>query len=287
MPIKANKGLTRHSYSINLIFKEMAVNRHKSKTSIVSGKHTDFPLWLFLSVAIHLIPAILFFLTSRIPQRVLRPPVYQVELLTRPETVKTEEAPKIEEVVPSEKPKVEHKAKVEVKVKVKDIKHKATKKTRKAPVIPKHKEDAARPDDAIKKMREKVAAEDAVDRIRKKVREKETASSGAIKVAAKAPAKVYHYEELDAEMSLYYDKIKRLITEKWSVPPYLSNKGYIARLAIHIRKDGTIESMWMEKASVNGRYDDQVFKVINKVGGLPPLPKGWKGDSIDLGLEFE
>lgn len=261
----------------------MAVNRYNGSIYKASGNHTDFPLWLFLSVAIHLIPAILILLTPSVQQRVLHPPVYQVELLTRPETVKAAEAPKEEEVIPSEEPRMEPK----VKVKVKDIKHNAIKKARKAPVILKPKEDAAKPDDAIAKLREKFAAEDAVERVRKRVREKETASNREVKVAARPPVKVYHYEELDAEMSLYYDKIKRLITEKWSVPPYLSNKGYIARLAIHIRKDGTIESMWMEKASLDGRYDDQVFKVINKVGGLPPLPKGWKGDSIDLGLEFE
>ena len=259
----------------------MAVNRYNGSIYKASGNHTDFPLWLFLSVAIHLIPAILILLIPSVQQRVLHPPVYQVELLTRPETVKPAEAPKEEEVIPREEPRVE------VKVKVENRKHKAIKKAKRQIVTPKPREDAVKTDEAIKKLREKFAAEDAVERVRKRVREKETALNSEVKVAARPPTKVYHYEELDAEMSLYYDKIKRLITEKWSVPPFLSNKGYIARLAIHIRKDGTIESMWMEKASVDGRYDDQVFKVINKVGGLPPLPKGWKGDSIDLGLEFE
>lgn len=262
----------------------MAVNRYKGSINIVSGNHTDFPLWLFLSVAIHLVPAIVIVLIPRVPHRDFRPPIYQVELMTRPEAVIAEEAP-IKGTVPREEPKVEPK----VKVKEKDIKPKAIKKANKDVVIPKHKhkEDAAMLDDAMQKIKDKVTAEEAVEKKIKKYKDEETASGGGIKISAKAPAKVYHYEELDAEMSLYYDKIKLLITEKWSVPPYLSNKGYVARLAIHVRKDGTIESMWMEKASVDRRYDDQVFKVINKVGGLPPLPKGWKDDSIDLGLEFE
>ncbi|MBI4745491.1 MAG: hypothetical protein HY786_02855, partial [Deltaproteobacteria bacterium] len=166
----------------------MAVNRYKGSINVISGKHTDFPIWLFLSVAIHLIPAIVIVLIPRVPKKVFRPPVYQVELLTRPEAVEAEEVPKSEELVPREEPKVEP----QVKVKEKDIKPKAMKKARKEVIIPKpkHKEEAARPEDAIAKMRDKVAADEAVERIRKKVREKESASSGDIKSAAKAPAKV-------------------------------------------------------------------------------------------------
>ncbi|MBM2838098.1 MAG: hypothetical protein HW415_723 [Deltaproteobacteria bacterium] len=262
----------------------MAVNRYKGSINVISGKHTDFPIWLFLSVAIHLIPAIVIALIPRVPHREFRPPVYQVELMTRPEAVKAEEAPKNEEPIPREEPKVEPK----VKVKLKDIKPKSIKNAKKEVVIPKpkHKEDAAMFDDAMKKIKDKVTAEEAVEEKIKKYKEKETASGGGIKIAAKAPAKVYRKEELEAEMSLYYDIVIGLITEKWSVPPFLSNKGYVAKLSIHIRKDGTIESMWMETASGNRPYDETAFKAINKVGVLPPLPKGWKSDSIDMGLEF-
>ncbi|MEK7851050.1 MAG: hypothetical protein AAB275_04135, partial [Deltaproteobacteria bacterium] len=104
--------MTSHSHSINLFNREMAVNRYNGSIYKASGNHTDFPLWLFLSVAIHLIPAILILLIPSVQQRVLHPPVYQVELLTRPETVKPAEAPKEEEVIPSEEPRVEEKVKV-------------------------------------------------------------------------------------------------------------------------------------------------------------------------------
>lgn len=264
----------------------MAVNRYKGSINVVSGNHTDFPLWLFLSVAIHLIPAIVIALIPRPLHRDFRPPVYQVELMTRPEAVIAEEAPKNEELVPREEPKVE--PEVKIKVKVKDIKSKAIKMVRKEVVIPKpkHKEDAAKPDDAIAKMREKIAAEEAVEGIRKKVREKETASSGGIKIAAKAPAKVYHYEELDDEMKAYYAKIRQIIRNAWTLPDVLRNKGYKTVLAIHVLKDGTVQSLWIEKKSGNSSYDETTEKAIKKVTTLPPLPMGWKEGSIDLGFIF-
>ncbi|MEK6726704.1 MAG: TonB family protein [Deltaproteobacteria bacterium] len=261
----------------------MAVNRYKGIISTDSGNHTDFPLWLFVSVAIHLVPAIVIVLIPRVPRREFRPPVYQVELMTRPEAVISEEAPKNEELIPREEPKVEP------EVKVKDIiKPKAIKKSKKEVVIPKpkHKEDAARPDDAIAKMREKVAAEEAVERIRKKVSEKEPTSSGGIKIATKAPAKVYHYEELDDEMKAYYATIRQIIRNAWILPDELRNKGYKAELAIKVLKDGTVQGSWIYKKSGNNYFDDTAVRAINKVTTLPPLPDGWKEGSIDFGFYF-
>ncbi len=261
----------------------MAVNRYKGSINIVSGNHTDFPLWLFLSVAIHLVPAIVIALIPRVPHRDFRPPVYQVELMTRPEAVISEEVLKNEELIPREEPKVEP----NVKVKLKDVKPNSIKNAKKEVVIPKpkHKEDAAKPEDAIAKMREKFAAEEAVDRIRKKVSEKEAASSSAIKIAAKAPAKVYHYEELEDEMKAYYAKISQTIRNAWSLPDVLRNKGYKTVLAIHVLKDGTVQSLWIEEKSGNNFYDETTVRAINKVT-LPPLPKVWKDESIDLGFNF-
>ena len=203
--------------------------------------------------------------------------------MTRPEAVISEEAPKNEELIPREEPKVEP------EVKVKDIiKPKAIKKSKKEVVIPKpkHKEDAARPDDAIAKMREKVAAEEAVERIRKKVSEKEPTSSGGIKIATKAPAKVYHYEELDDEMKAYYATIRQIIRNAWILPDELRNKGYKAELAIKVLKDGTVQGSWIYKKSGNNYFDDTAVRAINKVTTLPPLPDGWKEGSIDFGFYF-
>lgn len=279
MPIKA---LTSYRHYINLFIIEMAGNRYKGSIHIASGNHTGFPLWLFLSVAIHLVPAIVSVFIPRVPQRDFRPPVYQVELMTRPEAVIAEEAPKIEGPISREEPKAEP------EVKIKDIKPKAIKKTRKEVVIlkPKHKEDAARPNEAIAKMREKFAAEEAVERIRKKVKEKETASGSEIKVAARAPAKIYHYQELDDEMKAYYAKISQIIRNAWMLPDVLRNKGYKTVIALKVLKDGTVESLWIMQKSGNSSYDETTVRAINKVATLPPLPNVWKEGAIDLGFNF-
>lgn len=276
----------------------MAVGRYKDSVNIVSENHADFVRWLFLSVAIHLIPALVVVLLPTPPKKVFYSPVYEVTLLTGPEIVKPQDAPKEgipqkEDVPPHEEPKEEPKLKIEVK----DIKHKpkikkpkAVTKSRKEIVVSKLREDAARPDEAVKKMREKIATEEAVEeavsKIRKKDREKEIASSGGIKIAARAPARVYHVEELDAELRAYFERISRIVRDAWALPEGLRNKGFKTILSIHIRKDGTVESLWVEEGSGNRFFDESAQRAINKASPLPPLPKNWKEESIDLGLRF-
>lgn len=272
----------------------MAVGRHKESVNIIPENHIDFVRWLFLSVAIHLIPALVAALLPAPHKKVFYSPVYEVTLLTSPEFVKPQGAPKEEikqkeEVTPHEEPKEEPKLKVEVKDikhKAKIIRHKAIKKSRKEVVVPKPKDDAARPDEAVKKMREKIAAEDAVERMRKKVSEKETPSSDGIKIAAKAPAKVYHYEELDDEMKAYYAKIRQIIQDAWILPDVLRNKGYRTVIALKVLNDGTVQSLWILEKSGNNSYDETTVRATNKVTTLPPLPKAWKEGSIDFGFNF-
>lgn len=246
----------------------MAAGRHSGRSHNLSRGGT-FPLCLFLSVAIHVVFAAALIISQGFQEKRFYTPLYEVELLPAAETVRSVEVSQEKEVIQPKKP-----AKEKVKRKI----HKG----KESFVIPKRA--APSTDDAVKKIREKITIEEAVRNIREKVREK--SSTRGIKISASAPAKVYRKEELEEDMKLYYDKILRLITENWLLPPFLSNKGYVAGLSIHVRKDGIIESMWIEKASGNKPYDESAFRAINRVGSLPPLPEGWKSDSIDLGLEF-
>lgn len=251
----------------------MAGNRYNSSYRIVHRDNTDFILWLFLSAAIHAILATAAVLSPKPAHKIFYSPVYEVDLVPMPETVKVEHpAPRQEAVKPVEIPKPE---KTIQKIQ----------KSGKTTVLPKALRETPKPDEAVSRLREKIAAEEAVDRIRKKIREKEASTSG-VKVTQKAPAKVYRYEELDAELKAYFDKISREISEAWSLPDTLRNKGYKAVLTIHVARSGVIESLYIEEASGNRYYDDSALRAINKVNPLPPLPEGWKGDYIDLGFRF-
>lgn len=198
--------------------------------------------------------------------------------VARPEEVQQ----KKDEIRPPEKPEKEKIAPKELKVR----KPVVSVKTKKPAVSAKTIKDTARPDDAVAKIREKIAAEEAVEKIRKKVTKKETTSTGKIKIAARPPTKVYQRDELDAELKAYFDKITRMITEAWSLPETLENKGFKTILSIHINRDGTIESLFIEEGSGNRLYDESTVRAINKVTPLPPLPKGWNEEAIDLGLRF-
>ena len=101
----ANKGLTSHRRPLICLTERW---RSTDSINVISGKDTDFPIWLFLSVAIHLIPAIVIALIPR-PLTEISVPVYQVELMTRPEA---EEAPKMKNL--HEEPKVEPEVKVKI-----------------------------------------------------------------------------------------------------------------------------------------------------------------------------
>lgn len=251
----------------------MAGIRYNGGYNIAPRDNTDIILWLFLSVALHGILVTVLALTPKPSQKIVYVPIYEVDLVPAPVTVKAEQPVPMQEIRPVEKPEPEK------------VAHKA-RKSGKAVVMPKVVRETAKADEAISKLREKIAADEAVDRIRRKMREKEVASDSGVKIAQKAPARVYQYEELDAELKAYFDKISRAIREAWSLPGALRDKGYKTVLSIHVLRDGTIESLWIEEASGNRYYDESALRAINKVTPLPPLPKGWKEGHIDLGLRF-
>lgn len=255
----------------------MAVSGYNGLIYPTPGDHTGFKLWLFLSVAIHLLlaAAIISPIVWKDRQKMFYTSVCEVDLLPRDKTVKSEDLPGKEEIKRLEKPKEE------------EIKHeKATTKIEKKINLSKAR-DVERPDEAISKLREKIYAEEAVEKLKKKIKDKQTAlPNGGIKIAARAPARVYHYDELSAELKAYVEKISKVINGAWSLPENLRNKGFKTILSIHVRRDGAIESLWIEEGSGNKFYDESTLRAINKVSPLPPLPKGWKDDAIDLGLIF-
>lgn len=249
----------------------MAVSRYKGGINIASRSHAGFPRWLLLSVAIHIILAVLIILSPTPSRKLFYTPVYEVELLPIPEAAEPEKLPQEQDVRPPKKP----------------VKQKISAKKKKASIISKTRKDEAGYDEAVAKLREKVATEDAVEKIRKKVKgNKEAVSDSAVKIADRAPKKVYHYEELDKELRAYFEKVSRIIRDAWFLPEGLRDKGYKTTLSIHVRRDGSIESLWIESGSGNRLYNDSTLRAINKVNPLPPLPKGWKEGSIDLGLRF-
>lgn len=249
----------------------MAVSRQKRSINIASGGHANFRRWLLLSVAIHIVIAILIILSHAHSKKLFYTPIYEVELLPAPEAAEPEKLPQKSDVTPLKKP----------------VKQKINVKEKKASAISKVRKDETGYDEAVAKLREKVAAEDAVEKIKRKVKaNKETVSESAVKVADRAPKKVYHYEELDKELRAYFEKVSRIIRDAWFLPEGLRDKGYKTTLSIHVRRDGSIESLWIEDGSGNRLYDDSTLRAINKVTPLPPLPKGWKEGAIDLGLRF-
>lgn len=248
----------------------MAVSRYKDNIYSASGGHASFTRWLLLSVAIHIILAILIILSPAPSRKLFYTPVYEVELLPAPEAAEPEKLPQEQDVRPLKRPD----------------KQKISAKGKKTSAISKTKKDEVGYDDAVAKLREKVAAEDAVEKIRRRVKENKTVQDSAVKIADRAPKKVYHYEELDKELRAYFEKVSRIIRDAWFLPEGLRDKGYKTTLSIHVRRNGSIESLWIESGSGNRLYDDSTLRAINKVNPLPPLPKGWKEGSIDLGLRF-
>lgn len=249
----------------------MAVSRYKGSFSIASGGHAGFTRWLFLSVAIHIILAVIIILSPAPSKKLFYTPAYEVELLPMPEAAEPEKLPQKQDVSPLKKP----------------VKQKINAKAKKASFLSKVRKDETGYNEAVAKLREKVATEDAVEKIKRKVKgNKETVSESAVKVADRAPKKVYHYEELDKELRAYFEKVSRIIRDAWFLPEGLRDKGYKTTLSIHVRRDGSIESLWIEDGSGNRLYDDSTLRAINKINPLPPLPKGWKEGAIDLGLRF-
>ena len=217
-----------------------------------------------------------------------RPEAYTVTLMpiSLQEPEKTSSLPVIKEESPKpvEKPKKD------------DIIEKIKKTPRKEETIEKEKVSLKQLQEKIEEIRKKAA----LDEIRKRVSRREKVEERPIVALTNPPvtnpplttspsiSSLKSQPERESKLNEYYSMIWVKIKEMWTIPENLLKEmaDWETVVVITINRDGKIKEMWVEKRSGNAFYDQMAMRAIKKAEPLPPIPKEFGENTLEIGIRF-
>jgi TonB family protein len=223
-----------------------------------------------VSLAIHI--AIVVFLNFNPWPMIIkvRPTAYIVTLMPvsipEPEIPKTPlpPVPKEEKIKPVEKVKPVEKPKKD------DI----VEKVKKPP-----KESMKRLQEALDEIRKKAA----LDEIRKRVARKEREEDRSTAIPSAKTSL-----EMESKLNEYYSLVWAKIKGAWTIPENLLKEMVDLEtiIVLIIEPNGKVQKIWFEKKSGNALYDQSAMRAIKKAEPLPPIPKEWSDDTLEIGIRF-
>jgi len=223
-----------------------------------------------VSLAIHI--AIVVFLNFNPWPMIIkvRPTAYTVTLMPvsipEPEIPKTPlpPVPKEEKIKPVEKVKPVEKPKKD------DI----VEKVKKPP-----KESMKRLQEALDEIRKKAA----LDEIRKRVARKEREEDRSTAIPSAKTSL-----EMESKLNEYYSLVWAKIKGAWTIPENLLKEMVDLEtiIVLTIERNGKIQKFWFEKKSGMTLYDQSAMRAIKKAEPLPPIPKEWSDDTLEIGIRF-
>ena len=200
----------------------------------------------------------------------VRPTAYTVTLMPvsipEPEIPKTPlpPVPKEEKIKPVEKVKPIEKPKKD------DI----VEKVKKPP-----KESMKRLQEALDEIRKKAA----LDEIRKRVARKEREEDRSTAIPSAKTSL-----EMESKLNEYYSLVWAKIKGAWTIPENLLKEMVDLEtiIVLTIERNGKIQKFWFEKKSGMTLYDQSAMRAIKKAEPLPPIPKEWSDDTLEIGIRF-
>jgi len=92
---------------------------------------------------------------------------------------------------------------------------------------------------------------------------------------------------VNGKMADYYSRIWARIKVLWSLPAgILPQENLEAIIHVQIQRDGTAAQIDFEKRSGNAHFDSSVLRAVKKALPFPPLPEGFKENTLDIGIRF-
>lgn len=240
---------------------------------------------LKISVFIHIIFLIIFFTSSPTGRRIQTEGVYRISLKSLPvgipqttaQTIEKKNSTSLEKetegtlMIPSSKP-------------VKSSEEKKSKKTEK--VINSKKSEKEK---RVKKQ-ESVSENDILAMLNSA--RKELSGSSYNKTQQTVPGveggELQTGATLSGKAKEYYDSIESKIKESWILPGTMAQEAKKLRtiIGIIVKRDGTIEKMWIEQSSGNIYYDRAALRAVKKASPLPELPSEMPDKYLEIGIIF-
>lgn len=85
----------------------------------------------------------------------------------------------------------------------------------------------------------------------------------------------------------YLETMENKISGHWAPPPMISQEGAVdAIIRFHVKKNGQIESIEIEKSSGNRHFDSAALRAVHDAGSLPPFPAGLSEDRLTVHFSF-
>ncbi|MGD9123949.1 MAG: energy transducer TonB [Desulfarculaceae bacterium] len=249
---------------------------------------------VLLSLGLHLLlVAVLMFWPGFMNKRQIFAPVYQVNLVGAPRLpVAPSPAPQPAPGKAKDKPALKPPAKPKPKPKPKEaIGTKETVKPK--PLKRKSKPKKPTPDlskkleNKLKRLRSKVAEkkrlDSALNRIEQRVAARGPSTSGAM-----APAGAGAQGQLSLRFQIYYTERWERLRRHWVLPEALveQTKGLTTVIVMRIKRDGSLEKVWLEKGSGNSRFDQSCLRAAERGAPFPPLPPEVRSSSHEVGVRF-
>ena len=92
---------------------------------------------------------------------------------------------------------------------------------------------------------------------------------------------------VETRFQSYYNTISKRVREEWVFPPEVDEGERLeAIVTITIKRDGSLKRVELESTSGNVFFDRSVLRAVRKAAPFPPLPQGYPGDEMEIGIRF-
>jgi len=141
------------------------------------------------------------------------------------------------------------------------------------------KESMKRLQEALEEIRKKAA----LDEIRKRVARKEREEDRSTAIPSAKTSL-----EMESKLNEYYSLVWAKIKGAWTIPENLLKEMVDLEtiIVLIIEPNGKVQKIWFEKKSGNALYDQSAIRAIKKAEPLPPIPKEWSDDTLEIGIRF-
>lgn len=249
---------------------------------------------VILSVMLHLLVfSCVFSVTPKSSLKVASAPIYTVNLVSFPREKPKVVKPKKREVKKTVAVKKESKKnKVKLSKKKPKIKKEARKpkKVLKSKKIPKSKNAVVKKKKAPKAPKapdpwQKVTS--AIEEIRKKAADSQRNRGNNYPGAGRGAGKTIPSGVTALKLKIYHASIGEKIKKAWILPAMVSREEDLETVvSIKVKRNGDIVGISYEEKSKNHHFDESVLRAIKKANPLPPIPREYRGDILEVGVRF-
>lgn len=130
--------------------------------------------------------------------------------------------------------------------------------------------------------------EDILAMINSARKELSTSGSAQTKGSVEGESSIITGASLSGTAKEYYDSVEQKIKNEWVLPGAMAQEAKKLKtvIGIIIKRDGSIDKIWVEESSGNIYYDRAALRAVKKASPLPPIPAQMPDKTLEIGIIF-